>query len=47
MSRDMPEHCDAPRCWAKAETWCPLCEQFLCVPHDARHPCLGGRDEED
>ena len=47
MTRDLPEVCDAPACWAKVETWCPLCEQFLCAPHDSRHACLGDQDDDD
>lgn len=45
MDRETPEFCDARACWAKVETWCPLCQQFLCVPHDSRHECLGGDDD--
>lgn len=45
--RDMPEFCDERACWARVETWCPLCKKFLCVPHDARHECLGHRDDEE
>jgi hypothetical protein len=49
MTRDMPEFCDVWGCWTRVQTWCPLCEKVLCVPHDtARHGCLGDQaDDED
>lgn len=43
----IPEVCEAPRCWARVEQWCPLCQQHLCLPHDSRHPCLAPCDDED
>lgn len=47
MDRDMPDVCDARGCWAPVQTWCPLCKQFLCMPHDARHACLGDEEDEE
>lgn len=49
MSREpdlIPPVCDRPECQKPPETWCPLCEQFLCAEHDElvpvrRHECLG------
>ena len=50
MGRDMPEFCEVWGCWTRAQTWCPLCEKFLCDAHDARgalHGCLGYQDDDD
>jgi len=38
--------CDVRDCKRPVETWCPLCQQFLCAEHDElvpvrRHDCLG------
>jgi len=40
----VPEVCEQPRCQRSVETWCPLCERFLCAAHDPvpRHDCLRG-----
>jgi len=42
--------CQQPGCDAETETWCPLCEKFLCAAHDPliprrMHDCLGGPAE--
>jgi hypothetical protein len=44
----IPDRCQQPDCDKPVETWCPLCDQFLCKEHDAlvperRHQCLGDR----
>jgi hypothetical protein len=44
----IPELCEHLGCQAQVETFCPLCERFLCTYHDElrverRHDCLGGR----
>jgi len=48
MSDVIPERCQQPDCDKPVETWCPLCDQFLCKEHDElvperRHQCLGDR----
>jgi hypothetical protein len=48
----VPELCERPGCPRAAETWCPLCEKFLCVLHDElvprrMHACLGEPADED
>jgi hypothetical protein len=50
MTDDVPIWCQQPGCRARVETWCPLCERFFCLEHDAltpvrRHDCLGGRSD--
>jgi hypothetical protein len=42
----LPETCERPDCQKAVETFCPLCEKFLCAEHDElvpvrRHACLG------
>jgi len=44
----IPERCQRPGCVAPVETFCPLCEKYLCTYHDElrierRHDCLGGK----
>ena len=44
---DPPELCQQPGCTLAVETWCPLCERFLCLAHDRlvpvrNHDCLSG-----
>jgi len=39
--------CQQPGCQSSTETWCPLCEKFLCSVHDEltphrMHDCLAG-----
>jgi len=41
------DHCEQRGCQGAVETWCPLCERFLCGWHDElvlghRHDCLSG-----
>jgi hypothetical protein len=43
-----PGVCEQRGCREWAQTWCPLCERYLCTYHDEllverRHDCLGGR----
>jgi hypothetical protein len=49
---DVPVWCQQTGCTRPVETWCPLCDRFLCLPHDALvpvrcHDCLGGPAEDD
>ena len=42
----VPEFCQRAGCLRPVETWCPLCESFLCAEHDQltpvrQHTCLG------
>jgi hypothetical protein len=46
----VPDSCQQAGCLSPVETWCPLCEHFLCVDHDAltpgrHHDCLKGPAE--
>jgi len=48
--RPLPDQCEQGECQQPVETWCPLCERFLCKPHDEltptrRHDCLRGKAE--
>jgi hypothetical protein len=48
----LPKNCQQPGCDRSMETWCPLCEGFYCLEHDAlvpvrRHDCLGGPADDD
>ncbi|HYW86198.1 MAG TPA: hypothetical protein VFB50_00400 [Chloroflexota bacterium] len=43
----VPAVCQRDGCTSPVETWCVLCEQFLCATHDElapkrMHTCLGG-----
>jgi hypothetical protein len=43
----IPETCSHANCQRPVETYCPLCEAFLCAEHDElipdrRHDCIGG-----
>ena len=45
--RPIPDECEQGDCQNGVETWCPLCDRFLCKEHDElvpnrRHDCLGG-----
>ena len=47
----IPELCEQPGCQRAVETWCSLCERFLCQVHDELYPrrmhdCLRGRAED-
>lgn len=49
---EVPIWCQQPGCTQKVETWCPLCDKFLCLVHDSlvparMHNCLGGPADED
>jgi hypothetical protein len=46
----IPELCEQPGCQAAVQTYCPLCERFLCGAHDQLYPqrmhdCLRGKAE--
>jgi len=43
----VPETCQREGCARAVETWCPLCNLFLCADHDQltpqrMHDCLSG-----
>jgi len=45
--RPIPDVCEQGDCEQAVETWCPLCDRFLCREHDElvpdrKHDCLGG-----
>jgi hypothetical protein len=49
---EIPILCEQDGCQRPVETYCPLCERFLCQPHDVLvpvrcHDCLGGPADDD
>ena len=47
-----PNDCEQHGCTRGIDTWCPLCERFLCLEHDPllpvrMHDCLSGPAEHD
>ena len=50
MVADIPDKCEQKECERPVETWCPLCQRFLCLLHDRltpvrHHDCLAGEAE--
>jgi len=45
LTPPIPDVCQVDECEQSVETWCPLCDTFLCRKHDELvayrgHPCL-------
>ena len=50
--KPVPEWCEQRWCFRPVETWCVLCEKFLCLAHDElaprrMHDCVRGRAEDE